>query len=143
MKRFSSKAKVAATLAATALTAGTIGYASYYLAVVKPEQDAEAFSKASVAACNVFQTSLWNAAQESDLKTAYADIFAGAKSALEEYKKAGITTEKMLDEGPADFQRLSKIETLLDGLGSEAYATVSEQVQVLRAVCEQLEGQTH
>ena len=128
------------TIIATVATIGilisaTILYGMYYESVIKPKQEEDAIAKANVSACEVFQTALAKASGESDLSKAFDDLFRGANKALEQYDPEGKSMKESFGPEYDEFLKLAKIEFGISALGADAYATVSEQVQVIQGGC--------
>lgn len=135
MKRSTLWAIIATSVTIAALIGGTFWYGNYYETVVKPQQEAEAVAKANVSACEVFQTALSKASTESDINKAFDDLFRGANKALEQYDPEGTSMKETFGPEYDEFLKLAKIEFAIDALGADAYATISEQVQVIQGGC--------
>ena len=135
MKRSTFWATIATVTTILALIGGTFWYGNYYETVLKPQQEAEALEKANVSACEVFQTALAKASAQSDIYLAFNDLIRGAKKALEQYDPEGTSMKETFGPEYDEFLTLGKMEFAIEALGPDAYATVSEQVQIIQGGC--------
>lgn len=140
MKRSTLWTILASAITIGALIGGTVWYGSYYESVVKPQQEADAVEKANVTACEAFQVALQKASGESDISAAFNDLFRGANKALEQYDPEGTSMKESFGPEYDEFLKLAKMEFAIDSMGADAYAIVSEEVDVIQGGCAHVLG---